>query len=628
MSHSWILCVLASLCLVIFVLCLKAAVAEESAAAKLYDERELAYTGGPYKDYKFKYRLLRPADHDPAARDAGKKWPLILFLHGAGERGNDNKAQLKYFPTDMASSENRAKYSTFLLAPQCPTDRAWSAISLRDLSARFQAEPPEEEKVVLLMLDAVMKEFPVDPDRIYLTGLSMGGFASWDLAARYPEKWAAVVPICGGGDPGTAGRFKDLPIWVFHGGKDPVVPPDRSRTMIEALKKAGGSPKFTEFPDAGHDSWTPGYRLPEFLPWLFAQKRGAATGGAATPAAPAGGAGPAAAQEPGRTIKIEGDSTVLGVRDAVVAPRREGNAPRRAPGFWADPARTFTWRIEAPEAMELDVSITYGCAAGSGGSQVEVACGESKAKATVIETGRWRDLRTLPLGLISVPKGSSEIVLRAKEKAPSAAGVMRVEKIELDRGFVSLFDGKSLEGWYGPRDGQGKRTKVEGYQAIDGILTCMPGGNIYAEKEYSDFVFRFEFRLEKGSNNGLGIRTPDHGDAAYVGMEIQILDDPSYEGQIQPWQHHGSIYNLFAAKPGQLRPTGEWNTEEVTAKGRQVTVKLNGVTIVDANLDDAKDPEGRHKEGLPRTSGYIGFLGHGSKVEFRDIRVKDLAGGK
>ncbi len=189
-------------------------------------------------------------------------------------------------------------------------------------------------------------------------------------------------------------------------------------------------------------------------------------------------------------------------------------------------------------------------------------------------------------------------------------------------GFISLFDGKTLNGWtlvggHGP-----------GYVVVDGILTCPAdgGGNLFTEKEYSNFVLRFEFRMEPGGNNGLGIRAPLKGDAAYAGMEIQIIDEghERYKGWLKPTQHHGSIYDVIPARSGYLRPAGEWNEEEVIADGRHIRVTLNGVIITDADLDIVKEPEvlKRHP-GLARTTGHIGFLGHGTKVEFRNIWIKD-----
>ena len=196
-----------------------------------------------------------------------------------------------------------------------------------------------------------------------------------------------------------------------------------------------------------------------------------------------------------------------------------------------------------------------------------------------------------------------------------------------EAGFVPLFNGKDLTGWVYGSGGRGKAGA--GYQVQDGVLYCTAkdGGNLYTEKPYADFVLRFEFKLEPNSNNGVGIRTPMQGDAAYVGMEIRVLDDngPQYKDNLQPWQYHGSIYNVVPAKRGHLKATGEWNTEEITAKGRQITVKLNGETIVDANLDDVKDADTLKKHpGLKNEKGHIGFLGHGTRVEFRNIRIKEL----
>jgi len=193
------------------------------------------------------------------------------------------------------------------------------------------------------------------------------------------------------------------------------------------------------------------------------------------------------------------------------------------------------------------------------------------------------------------------------------------EKLE---GFVPLFNGRDMTGWTG---------NTNGYYAKDGKMICDPkkaGGNVYTADEYSDFTVRFEFKLTPGANNGLGIRAPLTGDAAYTGMEIQILDDshPKYAG-LQPYQFHGSIYGTVPAQRDCLKPVGEWNYEEVTAKGRQVTVKVNGKTIVDADIDKASTPQTMdHKAhpGLKRDKGHIGFLGHGDYLEFRNIRVKTL----
>lgn len=190
-------------------------------------------------------------------------------------------------------------------------------------------------------------------------------------------------------------------------------------------------------------------------------------------------------------------------------------------------------------------------------------------------------------------------------------------------GFVSLFDGKSLKGW------QTVRPRGSGYVVQDGVIVCPEdgGGNLFTDKEYANFVLRFEFKMAPGGNNGLGIRSPLTGDAAYTGMELQILDDQHerYKGKIKPEQHHGSIYDVIPARTGYLKPAGEWNEEEVTANGSKIRIKLNGVIIVDADLETVQEPKVLEKHpGLRRKTGHIGFLGHGTRVEFRNIRLKPL----
>jgi hypothetical protein len=165
----------------------------------------------------------------------------------------------------------------------------------------------------------------------------------------------------------------------------------------------------------------------------------------------------------------------------------------------------------------------------------------------------------------------------------------------------------------------------------EGAIISKPqgSGNLYTKDEYGDFHLKFEFKLTPGANNGLGIRAPLKGDAAFVGMELQILDDtaPKYKN-LRPYQFHGSIYGVVPAKRGNLKPVGEWNSQEVVAKGNRIKVTLNGTTIVDADIKKASTPktiDGRPHPGLKRTKGHIGFLGHGSRVEFRNIRIKDLS---
>ncbi len=200
-----------------------------------------------------------------------------------------------------------------------------------------------------------------------------------------------------------------------------------------------------------------------------------------------------------------------------------------------------------------------------------------------------------------------------------SAGVLQAQETE----FSPLFDGKSLNGWVGNKSS---------YLVKDGMIVIEPkgggGGNLYTEKEYGNFVLQFEFQLTPGANNGLGIHAPLEGDAAYVGKEFQILDNEAekYAG-LQAYQYHGSLYGVMPAKRGYLRPTGEWNQQEVRINHPFVTVILNGEVIVEGNYLEASQSgtlDKKEHPGLARSRGHIGFLGHGDLVRFRHILIKEL----
>ena len=194
-----------------------------------------------------------------------------------------------------------------------------------------------------------------------------------------------------------------------------------------------------------------------------------------------------------------------------------------------------------------------------------------------------------------------------------------------DAGFKPLFDGRTLDGWTGD---------TSGYTVRDGELTArVPEageslGNLYTEDEYGNFILRFEFRLSPGANNGLGIRAPLTGDAAYEGIELQIIDNEHEQwANLRPWQYHGSAYGIAAAKRGHQLPAGEWNRQQVTVDGRRVEVVLNGHVILDIDLDEVTENgtvDGSEHPGLERERGHIGFLGHGYEVSFRHIELKRL----
>ena len=190
-------------------------------------------------------------------------------------------------------------------------------------------------------------------------------------------------------------------------------------------------------------------------------------------------------------------------------------------------------------------------------------------------------------------------------------------------GFKLLFDGSNLDAWMG---------NDSAYYIEDGTLVVNPekgGGNLYTKEEFGDFIFRFEFKLTHGANNGLGIRTPTMGDAAYVGMELQILDNEAdvYKN-LQCYQYHGSVYGVIPALRGYLKPVGEWNAQEVVAEGTKIKVTLNGHVILDGDIGlyvrNGKTIDGREHPGLGNEKGHIGFLGHGHKLWFRNISIKVL----
>jgi hypothetical protein len=193
---------------------------------------------------------------------------------------------------------------------------------------------------------------------------------------------------------------------------------------------------------------------------------------------------------------------------------------------------------------------------------------------------------------------------------------------EPEAGFKSLFNGKDLDGWVVVRP------RGPGYVVENGVIVCPAsgGGNLLSDRDYANFILRLDFKMEPGGNNGVGIRAPLAGDIAYSGFEIQILDHdhPKY-AKLQPWQRNGSIYHLFPAKEDALKPAGEWNTYEITANGKLITVKLNGKLITEGDLSKITDPELLKKHtGIQRTTGRVGFLGHGTRVEFRNISIKEL----
>jgi predicted peptidase len=239
--------------LVFFALLMAMSAGNGFAAAK----EETGFLDRVFKDAggaESKYVVFVPHDYK-----GDKAYPLILFLHGAGESGTDGQKQVKV-GLGPAIKKREKSFEFIALFPQAPKARrgAWSADS-------------EDGKRAMAILEQVEKDYKVDPKRIYLTGLSMGGYGTWSFAVKYPDKWAAIVPICGGGDPKEAAKIKHIPCWCFHGDADKAVKVSQSRDMVEALKAAGGTPRYTEYPGVGHNSWDKAYGTPELYDWLLKQ---------------------------------------------------------------------------------------------------------------------------------------------------------------------------------------------------------------------------------------------------------------------------------------------------------------------------------------------------------------------
>jgi len=216
------------------------------------------------------YRLLRPKNVVRSER-----YPLVVFLHGAGERGSDNNLQLKWCVNDFAKPDMQAKHPCFVVVPQCPKGGKWVDTPW-DQSRSFPmpAEPSPSMRSLIGLIDRLEREMPIDSNRLYLGGLSMGGYGVWDLVARQPKRFAAAFPICGGGDPAKAKSIAHIPLWVFHGAEDEIVPVARSQEMIDALKSAGAkSVRFSNYPGVGHHSWLNAFAEPELSDWLFSQRR-------------------------------------------------------------------------------------------------------------------------------------------------------------------------------------------------------------------------------------------------------------------------------------------------------------------------------------------------------------------
>ncbi len=216
------------------------------------------------------YRLLQPDKIEK-----GEHYPLVIFLHGSGERGTDNELQLKHIAPYFLEDSFMEKYPSYVIFPQCPENSRWSKTIVNNgqwyVGESMGPEPAGQ--AVLELIDQFIRENPVDRRHIYIAGLSMGGFGTLDLVRHRPEFFAAAVSICGGGNKRYTHVYEDLPIWLFHGTKDPVVPVHLSKEMAEEYAARYMEYRYTEFPEGGHDIWNEAWQTPELIPWLFSKER-------------------------------------------------------------------------------------------------------------------------------------------------------------------------------------------------------------------------------------------------------------------------------------------------------------------------------------------------------------------
>ena len=237
-------------------------------AQESYQKKEFVSSSGD----SLRYRLLCPAEDK-----SGEKYPLVLFLHGGGERGNDNETQLTHGGQMFLNPVNREKHPAFVLIPQCPADAYWAYPSRP--ASFFPAEMPVGQEISPVfkslkeLLDTYLALPQVDKNRIYIVGLSMGGMGTYDMVIRFPELFAAAIPICGTVNPSRLTNVKGVAFRIFHGDADNVVTVEGSREAYMALKKAGIDVEYIEFPGCGHDSWTPAFNYPGFMDWLFEQEK-------------------------------------------------------------------------------------------------------------------------------------------------------------------------------------------------------------------------------------------------------------------------------------------------------------------------------------------------------------------
>ena len=232
---------------------------------KLYEKENFVY-----ENDTLNYRILKPLNYNP-----NKQYPVHLFLHGSGERGNDNSSQLTHGGKLFLKKENREKYNSWVIFPQCSENDRWPSLSSDQWNNSFDnkiSKPNKSLGLVIRLMDEFIEKKQVDKHRIYVSGLSMGGMGTFEILFRRPNMFAAATPICGNGIPQLAKLYANkVPVWIFHGSDDNVVSPKYSLAMAKAIIEAGGSPKMTLYENTGHGSWNNAFAEKDFLKWIHSK---------------------------------------------------------------------------------------------------------------------------------------------------------------------------------------------------------------------------------------------------------------------------------------------------------------------------------------------------------------------
>lgn len=236
----------------------------------VYEKRMFVHRGDTLP-----YRVLLPENYDPNGN-----YPILFFLHGAGERGNDNEKQLTHGSTLFINDTVRREFPAIIVFPQCPSDSYWSNVDIqeqpdgrREFYFSTRGKPSTGMRLFLRLVRRLKKEEAVDPQRMYIGGLSMGGMGTYEALRRKPKWFAAAFAICGGDNTANVAKYAHVPLWIFHGEQDDVVPARHSMVIIQELEREGATPKSTFYPDAGHNSWDAAFAEPDLLPWLFSHRK-------------------------------------------------------------------------------------------------------------------------------------------------------------------------------------------------------------------------------------------------------------------------------------------------------------------------------------------------------------------